>query len=77
MGATSVFDHIPHTLTELARGGIGLGLGAAISIISGLLIYLLNAPIWFVSILALVFSLGIILAIGAPIWYWLIRPLRR
>ena len=77
MNATAAFDHVPHTPTELARGGIGIGLGGAISIISGLLISLLDAPIWFVSILGIVFTLGILLAIGAPAWYWFIRPLRR
>ena len=77
MDPTPPIDHLPHTATELARGGVGLFLGGAISVISGLLIYLLDAPVLFLVMLATTFSLGILLALGVPVWYWLVKPLRR
>ena len=67
---------IPHTNTQLARGIIGLFVGGATAVIGIALVYLLDAPLAVLLGLGLLATVGGLVALVMPIWYWLLEPFR-
>lgn len=71
------FGRLPHTNQQLFRGSIGLLVGGLVALLTGLVAYLLDAPVWVEAGLGGLSTLAFAAAIVIPAWYWIVQPVVR